>query len=268
MLDYIKIMTTRMQQLDLICEKIEERLIDAPENRVRLDCSGKKVRYSEVDCHNRVLKYLSEKQMDLIKALAQKSYDKKILTAVRKEKAAIEHMLHLYPDLIAEQIYYHLRPERRALITPIVETREEMIRKWREEVYETNPIPVGDTGLETDRGEIVRSRAEYMIANDVNSVGAEYHYEKELYLEGWGTVYPDFTILNVRTGKVYIWEHLGKTDDPEYVQKNIRKIEAYAKNGFYPGEKLILSSETVDPLTGEIRIDTKLIKQLVRKYCC
>ena len=57
------------------------------------------------------------------------------------------------------------------------------------------------------------------------------------------------------------------TNDPGYIQKSIRKIEAYAKNGYYPGEKLILSSETVDHETGEIRIDVQLIKQLVRKYC-
>ena len=82
-----------------------------------------------------------------------------------------------------------------------------------------------------------------------------------MFLEGWGTVYPDFTILNVRTGKIYYWEHLGMTN------KSIRKIEAYAKNGYYPGEKLILSSETVDHETGEIRIDVQLIKHLVRKYC-
>ena len=268
MQEIIKTMAARKQYLIGICEQKREALSKAPENRIRIDCSGKNTRYCEVDCHNHVLQYLTEEQVDLAKTLAQKSYDQKVLRSVRQELAAIERMMRGYPAVTAEEIYDQLRSERQALITPVIETKEEMIRRWRAQEFKTNPKPVGDTGLETDRGEIVRTRAEYIIANDVNQSGAEYHYEQALYLKGWGTVYPDFTILNVRTRKVYFWEHLGKTNDPAYVQKNIRKVEAYVKNGYYPGEKLILSSETVDPETGEIRIDVKLIKQLVQKYCC
>ena len=220
----IDLLRKRQEWLRNLAENKRQTLQSAPHGRLTIDATKRKPQYYRVDAGG-TARYISKKDFALIRALAQKDYDKRILETSMLEADEIRKFISRYPNITAEQIYNNLRPERQALVTPIIE-------------------------------------------NDVNGVGAEYHYEKALYLEGWGTVYPDFTILNVRTGKVYFWEHLGKTDDPEYVQKNIRKIEAYAKNGFYPGEKLILSSETVDPLTGEIRIDTKLIKQLVRKYCC
>ena len=266
MSDLAKKIRQRAQYLDELIGRVRRRVDAAPENRLRIDASGTKSRYCEVDKKDTIIRYLSEKDMTQIKALAQKSYDKKVLRAARLERDALEHMMHI-PMLPAEEIISLLSEERQKLVTPVVPTKEEMIREFRAQTFEPHPIPVGDTGLETDRGEIVRTRAEYIIANDINRTEAEYHYEKPLFLEGWGTVYPDFTILNVRTGKIYYWEHLGMTNDLGYIHKNIRKIEAYAKNGFYPGEKLILSSETVDYETGEIRIDVQLIKSLVQKYC-
>ncbi len=267
MLDLAKSISQRVQYLDELIVRVRRKVDAAPENRLRIDASGTKPRYCEVNKKDKIVRYLSEKDMVQIKALAQKSYDKKVLSAARRERDALEHMMQIYPELPAEKIVSLLSQERQNLVTPVVPTKEDMIRQFRAQTFEPHPIPVGDTGLETDRGEIVRTRAEYMIANDINRTEAEYHYEKPLFLEGWGTVYPDFTILNVRTGKIYYWEHMGMTNDPDYIQKNIRKIEAYAKNGYYPGEKLILSSETVDHESGEIRIDVQLIKHLVRKYC-
>ena len=267
MFDLVKRISQRAQYLDEMIIRVRRKVDAAPENRLRIDASGTKPRYCEVDKEDTIVRYLSEKDMAQVEALAQKSYDKKVLSAACRERDVLEKMMQIYPKLPAEGIIDLLSQERQKLVIPVVPTKEEMIREFRAQTFEPHPIPVGDTGLETDRGEIVRTRAEYIIANDINRTEAQYHYEKPLFLEGWGTVYPDFTILNVRTGKIYYWEHLGMTNDPGYIQKSIRKIEAYAKNGYYPGEKLILSSETVDHETGEIRIDVQLIKQLVRKYC-
>ena len=267
MLDWEVSISKRAQYLDELIIRIRRRVSMAPENRLRIDASGTKPRYCEVDTKDKIVRYLSQKDMDQIKALAQKSYDKRVLRAAQWERKTLQSMMWTVYVVPAEDIYNLLSKARQALVTPVVPTREEVISEFRAQAFEPPPIPVGDTGLETDRGEIVRTRAEYIIANDINRTEAEYHYEKPLYLKGWGTVYPDFTILNVRTGKTYFWEHLGRTNDLGYMHKSIRKIEAYAKNGYYSGEKLILTSETVDFETGEIRIDVQLIKQLVQKYC-
>jgi hypothetical protein len=59
-------------------------------------------------------------------------------------------------------------------------------------------------------------------------------------------VYPDFTVLNVRTRKEYYWEHLGMMDQAEYCKKALSRIEVYEKNGLMPGKELLLTHETKD----------------------
>ncbi|MFQ6929598.1 MAG: hypothetical protein ACLRR3_00115 [Eubacterium sp.] len=40
-----------------------------------------------------------------------------------------------------------------------------------------------------------------------------------LRLKGYGTVKPDFTVLNKRTRHEYVWEHFGMMDDSIYVKE-------------------------------------------------
>lgn len=54
-----------------------------------------------------------------------------------------------------------------------------------------------------------------------------YKYEKPLEIieNGWRkTIYPDFTIMNVHTGKVVYWEHAGLMDDAVYANDFVRKM--------------------------------------------
>ena len=92
-------------------------------------------------------------------------------------------------------------------------------------------------------------------------MGVPYRYEYPLQLNGYGTIYPDFCILNKTTRQEYYWEHLGMMDKPEYCTAAIKKIETLMKNGFWQGEKLILTYETSDK-----PLDTNLLAGIVRKY--
>ena len=58
-----------------------------------------------------------------------------------------------------------------------------------------------------------------------------YLYECRLNLIGLGTVHPDFLVLDIKNRRTIVWEHLGKMQDPGYVERNLRKINAYLKNG-------------------------------------
>lgn len=82
-----------------------------------------------------------------------------------------------------------------------------------------------------------------------------------IILKGIGDVYPDFTVLNVRTKKEMYWEHMGMMDDSNYREKAIRKIESYERNGYYPGESLILTFETeVSPM------NSKIVSNMIDNY--
>ena len=51
---------------------------------------------------------------------------------------------------------------------------------------------------------------------------------------------PDFTFEDYTRSQFY-WEHLGKMDDPEYAERNFRKLRRYYDAGLIPGDNLILS---------------------------
>ena len=57
-------------------------------------------------------------------------------------------------------------------------------------------------------------------------------------------LYPDFTVLNIRTGKKYILEHLGMMDKISYCERAMQKIDMYEKNGILLGDGLIITHET------------------------
>lgn len=74
-------------------------------------------------------------------------------------------------------------------------------------------------------------------------------YEPRMILSG-ETVYPDFMIIHPVTKKVFLWEHFGKMDDPDYEQRAYEKIALYRKNGFFPDRNFIMTFEDRrNPLT-------------------
>ena len=56
-----------------------------------------------------------------------------------------------------------------------------------------------ELGLITEKGEYVRSKSEKIIADTLTKNNINYVYELPLRLKGYGTVKPDFTVLNKRT---------------------------------------------------------------------
>jgi ATP-dependent exoDNAse (exonuclease V) alpha subunit len=85
----------------------------------------------------------------------------------------------------------------------------------------------------TQRQELVRSKSEVVIANILASRGVDYEYEKQLTLAG-STRFPDFTIEDDASGKVYYWEHLGMLGDPAYRARWQAKLAWYRENGILP----------------------------------
>ena len=113
----------------------------------------------------------------------------------------------------------------------------------------------------TAKGERVRSKSEVIIADLLNREGVPYRYEFPVYLKDIGMIYPDFTVLNVKTWKEYIWEHFGMMDDMEYAERTVQKIAAYEKNDYFQGENLILTYET-----GRSPINQKSVMRIVEHY--
>ena len=115
--------------------------------------------------------------------------------------------------------------------------------------------------FETKRKEKVRSKSELNIANTLEDYGISYKYECPIKLSNGITVYPDFTVLNVRTRQTYYWEHRGMMDDKEYSRHAVLKMKNYMKSGICVGKNLIITEETsTDPL------GTNEIKMIIKEY--
>lgn len=85
----------------------------------------------------------------------------------------------------------------------------------------------------TERGELVRSKSEWIIADKLHAAGIDYQYEQPLKL---GNVerFPDFTIVDDDRGVAWYWEHNGLMDNIEYRNRWERKLAAYREAGILP----------------------------------
>ena len=65
-------------------------------------------------------------------------------------------------------------------------------------------------------------------------------------------IYPDFTLIHPKTGKMLYWERFGMMDDAKYYRDACAKLEFYLSNQIYPLDQLIVTFETKEnPLTTE-----------------
>jgi hypothetical protein len=97
----------------------------------------------------------------------------------------------------------------------------------------------------TDKGHMVRSKSELVIANLLYDQGKGINYEYEQILDGTkvlGRLHPDFSFADAAGDRV-IWEHLGMMHDDEYVRGWNWKLAWYKENGFELGKNLFTSEE-------------------------
>lgn len=254
----------RKQYLEALLLRIEQSLslIDAPQGKLRISCSyGRKQYYLRSSADTQSGNYIGSGDCKTAFALAQRDYCEKTRRAILTELGALNRFIAKYPSVTAEDVYEHLSSARRELVTPYEETPESFISRWLSETYEQKYFSNDMPELISDKGDRVRSKSELMIANLLYGKKIPYRYECPLYLDGFGLVHPDFTVLDIRTRKEVYWEHMGMMDDPDYVNKNLRRESAYIMNGYYPGERLILTYETE-----EFPINLRQVRSIIEHY--
>ena len=89
----------------------------------------------------------------------------------------------------------------------------------------------------TERGDLVRSKSELVIADKLHARGIDYAYEQPLVLPNGRTRYPDFTIADHARGVTFYWEHLGMLDDQGYKARWEDKRAEYLGCNIKPHEE-------------------------------
>ena len=200
-------------------------------------------------------KYLGADDSRTISLLATKAYGQKLLRAAELEKQQIEKCIGILESKTdgkvdpadIDQVYGRLPGFIKENTNPSVFTDDGFALRWQEEEYNNRWMSRKDHAYDTPRGEKVRSKSEWIIASMLYEAGVPYRYEETVALNEDFQVflYPDFTVLNKRTRKVYYWEHFGRMDDPEYITNSFMpKMNEYYNFEFLPGDKLLMTFES------------------------
>ena len=252
----------RLAELRKIVRAKEKALKKAPKGVLNIHSSnGRTQYYYKENSNDKVRKYLKANEKKLVKDLCQKDYDQRVLMAAKQELKDLEKLYKLYQKTTCEEIYEQLHAQRQSFVTPIEVSDAEFVQNWYEETYEGKGFSIGYPEYYTDKGERVRSKSEIIIANTLNKYGVPYKYERPLYLKDYVTMYPDFTVLNVRTRKERYFEHFGMMDDPQYADTALNKIETYAKNNIFIGDDLLATFESK-----QRPLNQKMVEMMIKKH--
>ena len=116
------------------------------------------------------------------------------------------------------------------------------VEKWLEEPVEENKLYPENRKFPTRNNIKVRSKSEQTIGNLLEEYGLLYRYDVAFKL-GTQTKFPDFIIMNPFNGKVFIWEHFGALNQPEYMAKMNEKMSMYSAYDYHPFENIIYTFE-------------------------
>lgn len=259
---FIEKVSQRMMELKEIIQIKEKELENAPEGLVNVAKIGNRVQfYFKRSPDDSAKKYLKNKDKPFVKQLCQKDYDQKVLSVASKELKELERLIRNYPKESYEEIFDKINICRKEFVQPVVISDDVFVANWKQMEFQGKGFWDNTPEFYTDNDERVRSKSEILIANTLKKHGIPYKYEAPIHLSGYGVIHPDFTVLNVRLRKEIYWEHLGMVDNASYLEEALHRIDMYEKNGIFPGDKLILSHESLKYPT-----NTKSVEKLIYQY--
>ena len=264
--EQILVLNKRRNELLILRKEAEKRLGKLkykgdPQYHIKIDSTCSQL-FLRTKAERSKGRYLPADKLDAAKQIATYDYLTKCIRLIDDELRRIDKYLLTSNKCSPESYYSTLHKFRQSLITPIIPTDEQFVKKWLSEPYEPGKFDENDESeFYTEKNERVRSKSEILIGNSLLRFKVPYKYECPLYLEGLGVIRPDFTALNVKRRKIFYWEHLGKMDDPDYARTNVSRINYYEKNGVFKGDRLILTWET-----SKTPLDVRLLDSIIKHY--
>lgn len=254
----------RKKELEGVYSAVKQRVSKYPAGRIHVwKSSGWLKYYLRTDSADKTGQYISKRQESKIRLYLQKKYDQDILNALSNEIVELDRFLTRADkgDIHIQEIYTKAPEEIRKFLCPIDMSNADFQEKWMSIPYEGKKIPDNIPQYFTEKGEQVRSKSELNIANALFRHGIPYKYECPLRLSDGNTIYPDFTLFDVRRRKELYWEHRGMMDDRMYALHAVQRTKSYQKSGIFPGDRLIFTEETSGSPLG-----TDEIESVIRHY--
>ncbi len=233
----------KMQDVLAACKKIINK---APAGRIRVSKCKNSYQYyfCKEDEKNIKGRYVKKSEWKLAQKIIEKEYVENLQNVCKRRYDELERLERILIETEPQEVFNALSQGKQKMLKPLVVSDEEYGREWEKVLYQGKSFPENYPEIYSERGERVRSKTEKIIADKLYKEGIPYRYEEPLFLEGFGVVYPDFKLLNVNTREEVLLEHLGMMDDAEYVEKSMRKLRLYEKNGYFLGKELLLTFES------------------------
>ena len=277
-----ELLSRRAADLQNLIKIKEHALKNAPAGSVRIVQRRNNVLqfYKKTEAGDYQGTYMPREEDALARRLVQKDYDQRALEKAKQEFRLIQQFRTTLQKKSTDTAFAALDKNRQTLVTPATLTDEQYAEHWQNQSYRNNPKHDEHQKRTTDRGELVRSKSEVIIANALSASKVPYRYEFPLVIErgeesGKGSretsssfvnenfceFHPDFYCLNARTRKEYAWEHFGMMDDADYAARAAEKLAFYSANGYFPGKNLIITMESKSA-----PIDSRGINRVINEY--
>ena len=248
-----------LRRTDKAIERLETSLSQAPDGMIEVrKRNGKTMFYKYIK--GKPDKYLGKDKTQEIKKLIQKKLDTELLKVTKREKAVLEQAIKSLGSKTREQVWTEF-PEQFKEYVKVDESLDAgYTEQWKNEWALTKKDK--DHKFLTSKGDYVRSKSEYIIAERLFRSGLPYHYETTLiFHHGLYRYVPDFKILNPKTLEDFYWEHFGMMDDKTYFGETQEKLEIYCEFGILPGKNLILTFETA-----KTPLKVEHVDRLIKEY--
>lgn len=274
-MDLINCLKKRAEEAKKASLYATDILAKSPEGRLTVRFKSGHPTYGIKDYRNKTEKYINVQNKQLLAEMQEKEYCIALKKAAEEEYKQIEKVLSILdktPDL--NSVFYNIPDDRRSQIKPYESSEAEEVRKIIEKdrkfwkvAYSGNKKDINsNTNYVTLNGERVRSKSELIIADRLKVAGIPYYYEGHHLLideetDAWDVWYPDFHVLNSKTGQLFFWEHFGMMDNPDYCASTLYKLETYAKHGLVMGKNLIVTLES-----SKHPLNTEYVDKIIKTF--
>ena len=239
-------MCLESRRLDEQIKSLHSQIESLPEGKIICTSNGNGYKWYRSDGHKSL--YIPKSQRELAEQLAIKKYLTQIEEDCLQEKIAIDFYLRHHKSAKVEDLLVN-KQGYQELLYPYFKPKSQELEEWMNTPFKQNPKYIENKIHKTSSGNLVRSKSEALIDMVLYTHRIPFRYECALKL-GNIVIYPDFTIMHPKTGRILYWEHMGRMDDPKYNRNIGERIQSYVNNGIIPSIDLIITYETMEhPLT-------------------
>lgn len=249
----------RLCELENVLKKKKEGYKKNSAERLRIIKKGKTFQFYKIEKGKKSI-YLPKKNWNEIKRLAQKSYEKKVVSKLERQIKLLKGTIKKLEIHNIEKVYERASNERKKLISPVTFPEELIKEKWEQIKYTKKEFWNNSTEFFTSKNERVRSKSELIIAECLIKNNILFHYEYPIKINN-AVFYPDFCCYNINKRKNIFWEHFGMMDNLEYLNKAIEKIKFYQENNFQIGTDVVFTMES-----SSVPISSKQIEKVINLY--